>query len=74
MARGQPPSSYNPPQDVSTCCLQRAKGGGMSHLLRSPAVYAPAEPRGRHTCHSAGPAGDQQGGTPQYLLRGLQAP
>ena len=48
------------------------KGGEMSHLLRSPVAYALAEPRGS-TCHSAGPARDQQGGTPQYLLRGLQA-
>ena len=39
----------------------------MSHLPRSLVAYAPAEPRGRHNCHSAGLARDQQGGTPQYL-------
>ena len=43
----------------------------MSHLLRLLVAYAPAEPRGGHTHHSAGLARDQQGGTPQYLLRGL---
>ena len=45
----------------------------MSHLLRSLVAYAPAEPRGGRTHSSAGLAGDQQVGTPQYLLRGLQA-
>ena len=55
MGRGQPPLSYNPPQDVPTCHLQRAKGGRMSHLPRLPVAYAPAEPRGGHTHHSAGP-------------------
>ena len=64
MGQGQPSLSYNPPQDVPTCHLQRTKGGRMSHLPRSLAAYAPAEPRGGHTHHSAGPAGDQQGGTP----------
>ena len=55
--------SYMPPP--------KGKGGGTSRLPKSLAAYAPAEPRGGHTCHSAGLAGDQQGGTPQYLLRGL---
>ena len=71
MAQGQPTLSYDPPQDVPTCHLQRVKGGRTSHLPRLPVAYAPAEPRGGHTCHSAGLARDQQGGTPQYLLRGL---
>ena len=72
MGQGQPPSSYHPPWDVPTCHLWRMKGGGMSHPLRLPVAYAPAEPRGG-THHPAGPAGDQQGGTPRYLLSSLQA-
>ena len=73
MGRGQPPSSYNPPQDVPTCHLQRMERGRMICLPRHLAANAPAEPRGRHTHHSAGLARDQQGGTPQYLLKSLQA-
>ena len=45
----------------------------MSHLPGSLAAYAPAGPRGGHTHHSAGLAGDQQGRTPQSLPRGVQA-
>ena len=61
MGRGQPPSSYNPPRDVPICHLRRTERGGMIRLLRHLAGYAPAEPRGGHTCRSAGPAGDQPG-------------
>ena len=73
MGRGQPPSSYNAPRDVPTCCLQRMERGRMICLPRYLAAYAPAEPRGRHTHCSAGWDGDQQGGTPRYLHRSLQA-
>ena len=44
MGQGQPPLSYNPPPDVPTCHLQRAKGGGMSCPPRLLAAYAQLNP------------------------------
>ena len=45
----------------------------MVHSWRHLVVNAPAEPRGRYICHSAGATQNQPGGTPRYLLGGLQA-
>ena len=45
----------------------------MVRLPRHLVANAPAEPRGRYICHSAGMTQNQLGGTPQYLLGGLQA-
>ena len=73
MGGGQPPLSYNPPQDVPTCHLRRTERGRMVHLLRHLVANAPAEPRGRYIHCSAGTTQNQPGGTPRYLLGGLQA-
>ena len=44
----------------------------MDHLLRPPAEFAPAEPRGRHTHRSAGGARNFQGRTTGPIPGGLQ--
>ena len=44
----------------------------MNHLPRPPAEYASAEPRGGHTCRSAGGARNNQGGTTWDIFRSIQ--
>ena len=38
--------------------IEGQKDDGVNHLPRLVAEHASAEPRGGHTCHSAGGAGD----------------
>ena len=56
MGWGQPSSPSNTAWNASACCHQRVERGRANHPLRLPAEHASAEPRGGHTCHSAGGA------------------
>ena len=72
MGRGQPTLHGDNTQDVLACSHQRAERGGMDHPPRLLAEFASAEPRGRHTCHSAGGARNFQGRATGAIPGGLQ--
>ena len=72
MGGRQPTSHDNIIQDVPVCSHQRAEGGGMDRPLRLMAEFASAEPRGGHTCHSAGGARNVQGRNTGAISGGLQ--
>ena len=54
MGWGQPSLPSNTVWNVPACCHRRAERGRANHLPKPPAEHASAEPRGRHTCCSAG--------------------